>query len=73
MSAQRYTQRARCPGCGLWVLRNDATRDVAHEFPECGWFQSVIAESKGERRDGLEVIDVETGREPQGGRPGSSS
>jgi hypothetical protein len=60
-SGQAFTERAKCPSCGLWVLRNGKTLTISHEFPECPWFSSAVAESK-ERTDELELVDLETGQ-----------
>ena len=61
MSDPTFTQKARCPGCGLWMMRNDETLTIAHEAPECAWFREVMAEMKGKRTDGVTVVDVKTG------------
>jgi hypothetical protein len=72
MSEPRFTQRTRCPGCGLWLLRNPSTKTVAHEAPECAWFMDLMDRAGGSREDGLDVIDVDTGDRPKPS-PGEAS
>ena len=32
---------AKCPSCGLLVLRDDEAQTIAHEEPVCDWFDSM--------------------------------
>jgi len=53
--------RARCPFCGLGVLRDDEAQTIAHEEPVCPRFDSVArsgAEQPETRRVQPEAVDA---------------
>lgn len=33
---------AKCPNCGLVVVKDDAAQTIAHEAPVCAWFDAVV-------------------------------
>lgn len=46
-----------CPDCGLTVQRWDHDKRVAHQVPECAWFEALIATAHGAQPPELRMED----------------
>jgi hypothetical protein len=54
-------RKLRCRSCGFEIVANDETLTIAHEAPECSWFEDLVKRQGGS--DGKLVHLDETGRE----------
>lgn len=35
-------EQAKCPGCGLLVVKDDGAQTIVHEAPVCAWFDKAV-------------------------------